>query len=52
MPWAIKFLVWIMAGIGHAIGDHGGEERLNRAEGGDGEGRPHQVAQQLERNRR
>ena len=39
-----QFLVGIMAGIGHAIGDHRGEEGFNRAKGGDGEGRPHQLA--------
>ena len=40
-----QFLVGIMTCVGHAVGDHRGEQRFNRAESGDGEGRSHQVAQ-------
>jgi hypothetical protein len=47
-----QFLVGIVARIGHAVGDHRGEKRFNRAERGDGEGRPHQIAHRFERDRR
>lgn len=48
IPLRHQLLVGIVARIGHAIGDHGGEKRFDCAQRGDGEGRPHQIAHRLE----
>ena len=45
-----QFLVGIVARIGHAVGDHRGEERFDRAQRGNGEGGSHQIAHGFERN--
>ena len=45
-----QLLVGIVARIGHAVRDHGGEQRFNCAERGDGESRSHQVAHRFERD--
>ena len=44
-----QFLIRIVARIGHAVGDHGGEQRFDRAERGNCESRSHQIAHCFER---
>ena len=41
-PLAYQFLIGAVVRAGHAVGHYGGEQRFNRAEHGDGEGRQNQ----------
>jgi len=45
-----QLLIGIVPRVSHTIGDHGREQRFNRTECGNGEGRSHQIANQFERD--
>src|SRR6201999_133456 len=47
-----QLLVGIVLGATHAVGDHGGQQRFDRSEQGDREGRPHQRDYLRKRQRR